>query len=86
MRQIFSQIKTGYITLEKEHKLFHLKRVRVHTIERKRRKMKDKGYEMFLEIVDREHESLVPDNTIPTFNIWDMRKDDNESFRIKRGK
>ena len=46
--------------------------------------MKDKSYEMFLEIVDREHESLVPDNTIPTFNIWDMRKDDDESFRVKR--
>ncbi len=46
--------------------------------------MKDKSYEMFLEIIDREHESLVPDKTIPTFNIWDMRKDQDESSRIKR--
>ena len=40
--------------------------------------MEDKSYELFSELLDREHESLIPDKTIPTFNIWDIRKDKDE--------
>ncbi len=45
--------------------------------------MEDKSYELFSELLDREHESLIPDKTIPTFNIWDIRKDKDEYFRTK---
>ena len=46
--------------------------------------MEDKSYELFSELIDREHESLIPDKTIPTFNIWDVRKENNEYSRTKR--
>jgi hypothetical protein len=45
--------------------------------------MEDKSYELFSELLDREHESLIPDKTIPTFNIWDIRKDKDEYSRTK---
>ena len=45
--------------------------------------MEDKSYELFSELLDREHESLIPDKTIPTFNICDIRKDKDEYSRTK---
>ena len=45
--------------------------------------MEDKSYELFSELLDREHESLIPDKPIPTFNIWDIRNEDGSKSKAK---